>query len=95
MIQTRHNNPAELGARGRVRKRDVSFGPRTAAGAHAWDTFGTLAATARKLGVSFFAYIHDRIAQTNQMRGLDQVIRARAQDLTLGMSWTTEPAPAY
>ena len=24
-----HNNPAELGARQRVRKRDVSFGPRT------------------------------------------------------------------
>jgi hypothetical protein len=84
-----HNNPAELGARGRVRKRDVSFGPRTAAGAHAWDTFGSLAATARKLGVSFFAYIHDRIAQTNQLPGLDQVIRARAQDLTLGLSWTT------
>ena len=27
-----HNNPAELGARRRVRKRDVSFGPRTATG---------------------------------------------------------------
>src|SRR5258708_1029728 len=34
-----HNNPAELGARQRVRKRDVSFGPRTAEGAKAWDTF--------------------------------------------------------
>ena len=84
-----HNNPAELGARGRVRKRDVSFGPRTAAGAHAWDTFGSLAATARKLGVSFFAYIHDRLAQTNQMPGLDQMIQARAHDLNLGISWNT------
>ncbi len=28
-----HNNPAELGARARVRKRDVSFGPRTREGA--------------------------------------------------------------
>ena len=27
-----HNNPAELGARQRVRKRDVSFGPRSATG---------------------------------------------------------------
>jgi hypothetical protein len=27
-----HNNPAELGARARVRKRDVSFGPRTREG---------------------------------------------------------------
>ncbi len=91
-----HNNPAELGARGRVRKRDVSFGPRTAAGAKAWDTFGTLAATARKLGVSFFAYVQDRIAQTNHQPGLDQLIQARAQDLNLGLSWTTsEPAPTY
>jgi len=40
-----HNNPAELGARGRVRKRDVSFGPRTENGRQAWDTFMTLAAT--------------------------------------------------
>jgi hypothetical protein len=40
-----HNNPAELGARQRVRKRDVSFGPRTQDGVRAWDTFMTLAAT--------------------------------------------------
>ena len=84
-----HNNPAELGARGRVRKRDVSFGPRTADGAKAWDTFGTLAATARKLGVSFFAYVHDRITETNQLPGLAQIIQERAQDLNLGMSWNT------
>ena len=56
-----HNNPAELGARQRVRKRDVSFGPRTPAGAKAWDTFMTLTATAKKLGVSIYHYIHDRV----------------------------------
>ena len=84
-----HNNPAELGARGRVRKRDVSFGPRNAAGAQAWDTFGTLAATTRKLGVSFFTYIQDRIVATNQVPRLDQIIQARAQDLNLGLSWNT------
>jgi len=83
-----HNNPAELGARVRVRKRDVSFGPRTVAGAKAWDTFQTLGTTARQLGVSFFAYVYDRIAQTNHLPGLDQVIQARAKDLNLGMSWT-------
>ncbi len=33
-----HNNPAKLGARLPVRKQDVSFGPRTANGKHAWDT---------------------------------------------------------
>jgi hypothetical protein len=88
-----HNNPAELGARGRVRKRDVSFGPRTTAGAKAWDTFGTLAATTRKLGVSFFAYLQDRIVATNQIPRLDQIIQSRAQDLNWGRSWTTTPPP--
>jgi len=33
-----HNNPAELGARQRVRKRDVSFGPRSPAGSAAYLT---------------------------------------------------------
>ena len=82
-----HNNPAELGARQRVRKRDVSFGPRTAEGTRAWDTFQTLAATATKLGVSFYAYVHDRISKRDQMPALDTVIAARARELNLGASW--------
>lgn len=48
-----HNNPAELAARRRVRKRDISFGPRTLDGVAAWDTFMTLAATASQLGSAF------------------------------------------
>jgi hypothetical protein len=84
-----HNNPAELGARMRVRKRDVSFGPRTADGAQAWDTFMTLAATAKKLGVSFYHYIHDRISGANQMPGLASLIETQAKDLNLGASWNT------
>ena len=84
-----HNNPAELGARMRVRKRDVSFGPRTRDGTRAWDTFMTLAATATKLGVSFYAYIHDRISETRRLPGLDSMIEAKATELSLGASWGT------
>jgi Transposase IS66 family len=84
-----HNNPAELGARARVRKRDVSFGPRTHEGAMAWDTFMTLAATATKLGVSFYHYIHDRISGTSQMPSLADLIGERAKMLNLGASWDT------
>jgi FtsZ-binding cell division protein ZapB len=73
-----HNNPAELGARRRVRKRDVSFGPRTADGLAAWDTFMTLAATAKKLGISFFAYIYDRIAGVNVLPPLADIIKQRS-----------------
>ena len=84
-----HNNPAELGARARVRKRDVSFGPRTREGATAWDTFMTLAATATKLGVSFYHYIHDRVSGASQMPSLTTLIAERSKLLNLGPSWDT------
>jgi hypothetical protein len=84
-----HNNPAELGARQRVRKRDVSFGPRTPEEANAWDTFMTLAATTKKLGVSFYAYVHVRLATAHQIPGLDRLIAAKAATLNLGPSWNT------
>lgn len=73
-----HNNPAELGARRRVRKRDISFGPRTADGVAAWDTFMTLAATAKKLGVSFFAYVYDRVTEVNALPHLADIIKHRS-----------------
>jgi hypothetical protein len=84
-----HNNLAELGARQRVRKRDVSFGPRTAAGARAWDTFQTLVATAGKLGISFYHYVWDRVTATNALPTLADLIAERAATLNLGASWTT------
>jgi len=84
-----HNNPAELGARARVRKRDVSFGPRTRDGAKAWDTFMTLVETATKLGVSFYHYIHDRVSGASQMPSLADLIAQRAKILNLGDSWAT------
>jgi hypothetical protein len=56
-----HNNDMELAARRRVRKRDVSFGPQSRAGAQAWDTFQTIIATATKLGVRVYAYFLGRL----------------------------------
>jgi hypothetical protein len=81
-----HNNPAELGARQRVRKRDVSFGPRSPAGSAAWDTFMTLAATTRKLGVDFAAYLRDRFTKAGQIPPLADLISARASQLALARS---------
>ena len=82
-----HNNAAELAVRQRVRKRDVSFGPRTQDGVQAWDTFGTLAATSKKLGVSFYRYLHDRISTENQIPPLADLVEKRAKDLHLGWAW--------
>lgn len=76
-----HNNAAELAARRRVRKRDVSFGPRSEAGRRAWDTLQTLAETARKLGISFYHWLGDRVSEAHAMPSLAEEIDARAASL--------------
>jgi hypothetical protein len=53
----------------------------------AWDTFATLAATTKKLGVSFYCYLHDRISVENQIPPLADMVEKRAKDLDLGWSW--------
>ena len=73
-----HNNPAALGARHRVRKRDVSFGPRSQAGLTAWDIFGTITQMAAKLGVNVAHYLHDRLSGAYQMPSLAALITQRA-----------------
>lgn len=82
-----HNNDSELAARRRVRKRDVSFGPRTDAGKKAWDTFMSLAATTKKLRVSFFEYIRDRVSGANQVPPLADLIAQQAAQRQLDASW--------
>jgi len=84
-----HNNPAELGARQRVRTRDVSFGPRSPAGRAACDTFMPLAATSRNLAIDCAAYLRDRFTQAGQIPPLADLITARSPQLALGSSWTT------
>lgn len=73
-----HNNDMELAARRRVRKRDVSFGPQSRAGARAWDTFQTIAATAAKLGVGLFLYLHDRLVSPETTPSLAERIALRS-----------------
>jgi hypothetical protein len=91
-----HNNPAELGARQRVRKRDISFGPRSEAGMTAWDTFQTLADTARKLGVNIYHYLRDRICGAPDRQRLADRIAEQAGELALGASWPERaPRPAW
>jgi hypothetical protein len=86
-----HNNPAELGARKRVRKRVVSFGTRTDDGTKAWDTFMSLSATAKKLGINFYSYLYDRISHSFKITNLADVIYQRAKEFDLAASWDTSP----
>jgi hypothetical protein len=45
-----------------------------------------LTATAKKLGVNFYQYIHDRISGANHIRSLASMIDERAKELNLGAS---------
>jgi len=74
-----HNNDMELAARRRVRKRDVSFGPQSRAGAQAWDTFQTIIATATKLDVQVYAYFLGRLMAPATTPTLADRIRERTR----------------
>lgn len=87
-----HNNLSELAARSRVRKRDVSYGPRTSAGKKAWDTFMTIGATTKKLGLSFYQYIYDRVSGELKMPSLADLIIQQAEQRQLGASWQPQTA---
>jgi hypothetical protein len=88
-----HNNPAELDARGRARKRDISFGPRTVAGAKAWDTWQSLLGTVRKLGLNAYQYVRDRLTEEGRIPPLEQLIAQKAEELKLGWTWGLRDAP--
>jgi hypothetical protein len=74
-----HNNAMALAARRQVRKRDVSFGPQSRAGAQAWDTFQTIIATATKLGVRVYAYFLGRLTASATTPPLADHIRERTR----------------
>lgn len=86
-----HNNDSELGARKQKPKLNISFGPRTDAGAKIWDTGLTIVTTARKLGVNVFDYFRDRISKVNQMPSLSSLIEQKAANSHLNTSWQNEP----
>lgn len=72
-----HNNDAELGARTQVRKRDVSLHTMTEDGTKANDTLLTIVQTAKKLGVSAYAYIYDRVSKRFRLPSLAELIMAK------------------
>ena len=68
------NNGQERGAKARVRKRDISFGPRSERGLRAWDTMQSTVGTLRKLGISPTTFIADRITRANTIPPLDVLV---------------------
>jgi hypothetical protein len=73
-----HNNASELGARVSARRRDVSLHSVSERGARAMDIFTTLVQTAKKLGVSAYAYLRDRIRGQAELPTLAETIHNAA-----------------
>ena len=70
-----HNNSAENAIREYVKKRKISGSTRSEAGRKCRDTFTSLKKTCRKLGVSFWEYLKDRIEKIYLIPDLSDLIR--------------------
>lgn len=85
-----HNNNSEHGARVEKRKQDVSLHTITDEGTKSKDTFLTIAQTAKKLGVSAYEYILDRVSKQFNMPSLASLIREQSKSTLqfFDTSWT-------
>jgi hypothetical protein len=72
-----HTNGSEGDVRDYVKKRKVSGGTRSDLGRRCRDTFASLKKTCRKLGVSFWDYLNDRIDQGGLVQPLPATLRIR------------------
>ena len=73
-----HTNGSETDIRDFVKKRKVSGGTRSDLGRQCRDTFASLKKTCRKLGISFWLYLLDRVSLTDAIPPLPSLIRNAA-----------------
>lgn len=73
-----HNNLSENDIRQYVKKRKISAGTRSEAGRRCRDTFLSLKTTCRKLGVTFWRYLQDRLGNLHEIPPLADLIRSKA-----------------
>jgi hypothetical protein len=76
-----HNNASEQDIREFVTKRKISGGTRSDEGRRCRDTFASLKKTCRKLEVSFWEYLTDRVYGKNVIPTLGEFISQKAQSL--------------
>jgi Transposase IS66 family len=76
-----HNNLSENDIRQYVKKRKISAGTRSDAGRRCRDTFLSLKTTCRKLGVTFWRFLRDRIRGLNEIPPLADLIKRKAAEL--------------
>ena len=74
-----HNNLSERDIREYVKRRKISGSTRSEKGREARDTFISLKKTCRKLGISFWKYLQDRIGHLEGIPPLPELIQQQAQ----------------
>ena len=72
-----HTNDSERDIRDHVKKQKISGGTRSELGRQCRDTFSSLKKTCRKLGVSFWDYLTDRISCSDHIPLLPQLVEQR------------------
>lgn len=77
-----HNNASENDIREYVKRRKVSGGTRSPDGRRGRDTFTSLKKTCRKLGVSFWQFLNDRVSEENSIAPLPTIMWNRASPST-------------
>jgi hypothetical protein len=73
-----------------VQRRNISYATQTLEGTQAMDTFMSLVATTRKLGISFFEYVRDRISHLGNIPSLATIIQEKSALNPFGFSWMPE-----
>ncbi len=74
-----HNNLSEGDIREYVKRRKISGGTRSEEGRRSRDTFASLKKTCRKLGISFWKFVNDRVRREGRVPPLPALIESRAQ----------------
>ena len=78
-----HNNASERDIREYVKRRKISGSTRSDVGRACRDTFTSLKKTCRKLHISYWEYLNDRISKTNKIGNLALLARQKYNDSLL------------
>jgi hypothetical protein len=73
-----HNNLSENGARVQKRREDVSLQTKSKEGTRVKDTMMSIVETCKKLGVSAYRFIFDRVSKTFELPSLADIIKEKS-----------------
>ena len=77
-----HTNGSETDIRDYVKKKKVSGGTRSDDGRRCRDTFASLKKTCRKLKISFWEFLNDRILDVNSIPPRAEIVRQKMVNKT-------------